>query len=270
LYSEQEVERLELLHRATRAGHNISQVVKLPTEKLREVVSVSGAGPAGSTGAVVAKREDEEMLEECLEQVRRLDSGLLYRVLHRGLIRLGHMGFLNRVAAPLSWRVGELWRGGEFTAAHEHFLSAALRTFLGETMRQYPQPESAPVIVVGTPAGQVHELGALMAAAAAANLGWRVTYLGTSLPATEIAGIAIQRQARVVALSLVYPEDDAGLAEELANLRAALPADVRIVVGGRAAESYRDALEKIGAFRVADLDGLMVTLDQFRKQNGGP
>jgi hypothetical protein len=35
--------------------------------------------------------------------------------------------------------------------------------------------DSAPVLLVATPAGQVHELGALLVGAAAANLGWQVT-----------------------------------------------------------------------------------------------
>ena len=39
------------------------------------------------------------------------------------------------------------------------------------------------------------------AAALAAEQGWRVVYLGPSLPAAEIAGIASQNQARAVALN---------------------------------------------------------------------
>jgi hypothetical protein len=54
----------------------------------------------------------------------------------------------------------------------------------------------------------LHELGALLVAASAANLGWQVIYLGASLPAPEIAGAALQRRARAVTLSLVYPEND--------------------------------------------------------------
>ena len=75
--------------------------------------------------------------------------------------------------------------------------------------------ENAPVLVVATPSGQLHELGALLVGAAAANLGWHVTYLGASLPAAEIAGAALQNRARAVALSLVYPEDDPTLEDEL-------------------------------------------------------
>ena len=130
---------------------------------------------------------------------------------------------------------------------------------------QFPLAESAPSLVVATPTGQLHELGAVMVTAAASNLGWRVIYLGASLPAAEIAGAAIQNKARAVALSLVYPEDDATLGDELVNLRRYLPEGIKILVGGRAAEAYRDALNRIGALHMPDLNSLMDSLDGLRK-----
>jgi methylmalonyl-CoA mutase cobalamin-binding domain/chain len=121
------------------------------------------------------------------------------------------------------------------------------------------------VLVVATPAGQIHELGALLVGAAAANLGWHVTYLGASLPAAEIAGAARQNRARAVALSLVYPEDDLRLEGELTRLREALPPDVTLLVGGRATPAYHDALKKIGAVQMNDLAQLYNALDDVRK-----
>lgn len=264
LYSEDEVERLELLHHATRAGHNISQAAKLTNEKLRELARPKPAA-ARASHAASSEEADEPLVVDCLAHVRELDAPSLNRVFERGVVRLGHMGFLNRVAGPLCQQVGELWRSGELTAAHEHFLSAALRTFLGNSARQFPLAESAPSLVVATPTGQLHELGAVMVTAAASNLGWRVIYLGASLPAAEIAGAAIQNKARAVALSLVYPEDDATLGDELVNLRRYLPENIKILAGGRAAEAYRDALNRIGALRMPDLNSLMDSLDELRK-----
>jgi methylmalonyl-CoA mutase cobalamin-binding subunit len=121
------------------------------------------------------------------------------------------------------------------------------------------------VIVVATPTGQIHELGALLVGAAAANLGWHVTYLGASLPAAEIAGVARQNRARAVALSLVYPEDDPRLEGELTRLRESLPPEVMLLVGGRAMPAYREVLKKIGATQVTDLSQLCSTLDELRK-----
>jgi methylmalonyl-CoA mutase cobalamin-binding subunit len=70
-------------------------------------------------------------------------------------------------------------------------------------------------LVVATPTAKMHKPGALIVATIAASDGWRVTYLGPSLPAEEIAGAAHQNRARAVALSLVYPGDDPFLRGEL-------------------------------------------------------
>ncbi len=154
---------------------------------------------------------------------------------------------------------------GSITAAHEHFASAVIRIFLGHTARPFAGTDNAPVIVVATPTGQIHELGALLVGAAAANLGWHVTYLGASLPAAEIAGAARQNRARAVALSLVYPEDDPRLESELTRLHESLPPEVMLLVGGRAMPAYHEVLEKIGATQVKDLAHLSSALDELRR-----
>ena len=91
-------------------------------------------------------------------------------------------------------------------------------------------------------------------------------YLGPNMPAEEIAAAAIQREARVVALSLVYPADDHRLAEELRTLRRHLPDRTALVVGGRAAEAYAGALPPTAAVFVADLQALRDQLELLRSQ----
>lgn len=270
LYSEEEVQRLELLRHATQAGHNISQAARLPNDKLRELMMGATAASTASASASEVSRELQATpatgaVQECLGHVKNLDAQGLEAALQRAAVQFGHFGFLNRVVAPLSHQVGELWRTGEITAAHEHFLSAALRTFLGRGTRQFALNDSAPALVIATPAGQLHELGAVMVNAAASNLGWRVTYLGTSLPAAEIAGAAIQNKARAVALSIVYPEDDENVPVELSNLRRYLPPEIRILCGGRACDAYREVLTRIGAVRTGNLVEFGHALDELRR-----
>lgn len=204
-------------------------------------------------------------LEECVAAVKSLDAHALEDALRRAATTLGTMGLLQRVVAPLTQTVGDLWREGTLSSAHEHFASAAIRVFLGNIAKPFGAMDNAPVLVVATPAGQVHELGALLVGATAANLGWQVTYLGASLPAAEIAGAARQRHARAVALSLVYPEDDPRLEAELTTLRESLPRDVQLLVGGRATAAYLNVLENIGAIPVENLAQLGSTLDNLRK-----
>ena len=188
--------------------------------------------------------------------------------LKRGATELGVQGLLQRIVAPLAQDVGELWREGSLTAAHDHFATAVIRVFLGQAAKPFASADQSPGLVVATPAGQLHELGALLVGATAANLGWHVTYLGAGLPAAEIAGAARQCHAKAVALSLIYPEDDPRLATEQTAVRQALPPEVTLLVGRRAMAAYRDVLKQIGATLVEELPQLGSALDNLRKLAG--
>ena len=265
LYSDSEIERLTLLRLATDAGHSIGSIANLPTERLKTLVAEAEPDGLSERGDGKSVSLPESFQESCLAAVRQMDVRRFEEALQRALIALGHQGLLQRVIAPLAQTVGELWRAGDLTAAHEHFLTASLKVFLGQMARQFPTPDNAPGIIVATPAGQLHELGALMASTAAAHLGWRTIYLGASLPAAEIAGAAAQNRINAVALSIVYPEDDPNLPQELLNLRRFLPPQIQILAGGRAAAAYRQTLTDIGAIQTTGLEDLCRHLDALRQ-----
>ncbi len=260
LYSDAEIERLVLLRLAVAAGDNIGNVANLPTSKLKTLTGQASSTAPGDRALPLAQR----FHDACLRAVRSLDTRQLDDELQRAMVALGHQGLLRQVVAPLAQTVGELWRAGDITAAHEHFLTAGVRVFLGNVAGQFAVSSVAPGIIVATPSGQLHELGAVMINAAAAQLGWRTTYLGASLPAAEIAGAAVQNRAIVVALSIVYPEDDPNLPNELLTLRRFLPAKVKILCGGRGSAAYREGLGRIGALQINDLDAFSQELDALR------
>lgn len=264
LYSPRQVERLNLLGELTRAGHSIGHVAQLPMEKLRALAAEAPGTHDRRSPTATEPPSTGSVLDDCVAAIKSLDARALDEVLKRGATELGALGLLQRVVAPLAQRIGDLWRDGTLTSAHEHFASSAIQSFLGSSARPFGGTENAPRLVVATPAGQLHELGALLVGATAAQLGWRVTYLGASLPAAEIAGAARQNHARAVALSLVYPGDDPGLEGELVRLRDLLPPDVVILAGGRAMPAYLAAIERIGAVQIKDLAELGSTLDNLR------
>lgn len=264
LYSESEIQRLSLLRRAVEAGHSIGRIARLSVGELGALIAdcptvapfstrLPGTDPAAPfrAGAMAA--------------VELFDTAGLETALRNALLGLSHNGLLQMVVAPLAEEIGERWRSGRVTAAHEHFFTAGVKVFLGQLTRQFALPATAPRIIVCTPAGQLHELGAVMAAAAAANLGWHSVYLGACLPAHEIAGAALRSAAAAVALSIVYPEDDPGLAGELSELARLLPASIRIMAGGRAARGYFETLVRIGALYADSIGEFGVQLDSLRR-----
>jgi len=264
LYSEADVERLGVLKQATQAGHSIGTIADLPVDRLMKIAAEAAAAsskapPEGGLGKA------EQFVRDCLTAIKEMNGRALDERLGQALIHFGQHGLLEQVIGVLAQRVGDLWRAGEILAAHEHFASAAIRGFLGRNARPFAPGSNLPTLVVGTPSGQLHELGAVMVAAGANDFGWRVVYLGPSLPAGELAAAAAQNQARAVALSLVYPEAAPHLAAELRALRQYLPPATAILAGGRAAPAYEAALNEIGALQPRTMGEFYACLENLRK-----
>jgi len=158
--------------------------------------------------------------------------------------------------------VGQRWQDGTWRGAHEHLATAVLRAFLWSLWRRVEAGPGAPAAVVATPAGQMHELGVLLAAGIAADMGWRVVYLGADLPAEEIALAVASSGASAIVLSLVYPLADPRLLDELKRLRGLVGPRLVIVAGGRAAAANQETLAAAGIRVAADLEALGAILGE--------
>lgn len=263
LYGDEELRRLELMAALTRGGHSIGQIASWSVEEL-ESLSASLATEA----EVATPRRDstpgEEFMEDAWDCVRDLEIEKLRGVLENATVSLGISVMTERLIVPLIERIGVGWEQGEISVAEEHAASAVIKEVLFMASRPYGATMGAPGLVVCTPRGQLHELGGVLVACAARRQGWEVSYLGASLPAEEIARVAIRRKARAVGLSVVYPADDPGLSDELLRLRRLLPDGIGLLIGGRAAGGYQKAIDEIGARVISDLAGARKALDEVR------
>jgi methylmalonyl-CoA mutase cobalamin-binding subunit len=112
------------------------------------------------------------------------------------------------------------------------------------------------VLAVATPAGHIHELGALLASSVAYEAGWDVLYLGADLPAEDIAAAVKSRGARAILLSLVFPHGDSATIAELKELRLLVGPELPIFAGGQAVPSYTVALAELGALAFSGVEDL--------------
>jgi methylmalonyl-CoA mutase cobalamin-binding domain/chain len=269
LYSEEDVHRLGLFRQLTRAGHPIGSIAHLSTEDLEQLWRKENSSNHTLQNDP-QQSSDLIFVRDALKAVEAMDRIGLTETLRKSALRFGSHGSLERVIAPLTEEIGEKWRTGELTAANEHFASVVIREYLLASTRAFVPTQNAPTLVVTTPIGQLHELGAVMVAAAASDVGWNVIYLGPSLPPVEIAAAAVDNRAAAVALSIVYPPDDNKLGKELALLRTHLPQEISIIAGGRATPAYREALNEIGALQPISLQSLYDELNRIRNKKELP
>ncbi len=264
LYSNGDIDRLILLREATDAGRRIGDVAGLATTELEEMVREDREARATAPsrrGILAEPYPPSEILDRALEAVRALDGPGLAAELRRAVVLLPPTVLVAEVIAPLMERIGEMWWAGEVSVGHEHLASAVVMRTLARMAESLEEGGDGPRIVVATPSGQRHEIGARLVAAAAAAYGWSVFYLGPDLPADDIVAAAHRIGVSAVALSIIHPADDPALGDELRRLRRRLDGSIAILAGGRAARGYRDALDEIGAELLPDIDGLRTTLE---------
>lgn len=264
LYSDTDIERLALLRKATDLGRNIGQIADLDLDQLADMVSqdLAAQAPEISLAAVDTTPSPAPYLAAALVAVEELNPRRLDDILRQALLSLPVSIMLKQVVAPLMTTVGARWHQGLMRPSHEHLASMAARRILTAIVADAAAAPDAPGILVTTPAGQVHEIGALLAAASAALEGWQVTYLGPNLPAEDIAATARDAKPRIIALSVVYPTDDPAIQQQLRDLRAQVDPGVDIIMGGTGAESYRQEAERLGIRMVGDLATLRTVLRQ--------
>ena len=164
---------------------------------------------------------EPSLLEECIAAV---EEARLPRAGGRAEARRdrvsGAQGLLQRVIAPLARTIGELWRDGIITAAHEHFASAVIRIFLGHAAKPFAGDGKCARSWLWPPRPDNCTSWARCSLARRRRIS----------AGTSPISVRACRQRRLpaprgktgrgaVALSLVYPEDDPRLEGELSRLR---------------------------------------------------
>ncbi|MGB5849513.1 MAG: MerR family transcriptional regulator [Ignavibacteriaceae bacterium] len=266
LYSEKDIEKLMLLNEAVHGGHNISGVASLTIDELRSVLEHKrNTSTVMNSSSVEISSDVNLIIDNAIEAIKAYDDKALETLLLKSSAKMSQPQLIENLIIPLVYKIGDMWHEGSIRIANEHLASAVIRSFLSNLIEQHIHSDSAPIIISATPRGQDHELGALIVGVVAASAGWKVIYLGPNLPIEEIAAVTENLEARVIALSIVYPNDDPQLRKDLLNLKKMLQENISLIVGGRAANGYIDVLDGIGAIIVKDTKQLRVELEALRE-----
>jgi len=228
-YSPPDVIRLRKLREATERGHAISKLSRFTDDELASVL----ATPATEGPARAAAKSFSAQMIDAAEDYRPEDCE---QALSMALALLPIDDVVTAVLSPTLIEVGERWHAGAFNVAQERIVTAAVRRQVGAVLDTYSKISSSDPIVFATLPEERHELGLLMSALIAASKGIRCHYLGTELPAADLATYASRVGASAIVLSFVLQNPRTSAGPSLADLVLRTPKDIRIWVGGRAAD----------------------------------
>jgi DNA-binding transcriptional MerR regulator/methylmalonyl-CoA mutase cobalamin-binding subunit len=269
VYTDQDIARLKLLNQATGHGHSISQIAQFSLDELKKLLQQEDAYSQISHTALMTgdkKFLAEDYIEKCYATVLAFDARALESHFENAIVELGSEAFIEELLTPLLTRIGERWKTGELRPIHEHMTSSVIRSLTYILRNNNPSPDNAPRMIVSTPIGQLHELGALLAAIMAELNGWQVTYLGANLPAEEIAAAVKYTHAKAVTISISFNADDHIIPKEMRRLRKLIGNNIALIVGGRAASHYEAVLDEVGVLKIQSYEHFRIILNELAVQ----
>lgn len=249
LYSDEQLARFVLLAQATRNGRSIGSIASLPTIDLERILAEDEAALKERRTSVPPPRAEtsafsDAIVDRAFAHTLALDGASLDVELRLALARSGFPKLLEQTIPALMRRIGDAWMEQRLSISHEHVASAVVLSILLEAIRSFPERSGTPRLLVATPAGEQHVIGAALIAAAAAVDGWRILFLGADMPAAELVGAADSVHA--VALSIVLANNAESAIKEIHTVRSALPSSIPLFVGGAAAVRLSSSLTKSG------------------------
>jgi DNA-binding transcriptional MerR regulator/methylmalonyl-CoA mutase cobalamin-binding subunit len=181
--------------------------------------------------AAVAETPAATCLQEFLDAASRLDSRGVEASLDQGL-SIGSFEYaVDAWLFPALVALGEGWAEGEIDVAGEHMASHQVLRRLGAAFEAAGTRTRGPRVVVGLPAGSLHELGALAFATAARRLGHDVLYLGPDVPDQSWLTAVRSHDAHAAVLGVVTALDRRRAGQTVRTLRAHHP-QLLIACGG--------------------------------------
>jgi DNA-binding transcriptional MerR regulator len=219
VYSEDDVRLLRELTALLERGHRISEAVAL-LRRTGEAARATGAQP------IEQLRED---LREALLLFDRAEADEIHHLANRFPIRR----VIDDVLLPVLADIGDGWHAGDVSIAQEHFASAFIREQLITMLHRLESgPLGGPVAVCAGFPGETHEIPLIAVAVKLALRGWRIVYLGVSLPLEELARVLNTREVALVCQSLITVREPDTVREHARRLERLAGPTTRVAIGG--------------------------------------
>lgn len=251
LYSEKDIEKLALLYRLTEVGQSIGKIAHLELDELKNVYTTLMHEPYDEKHVVTPHHEKVDFEKIQMNLLLALDAykvDVISHELDKAIQVLTPRDLALRIVIPLFHEIGLKVERGELSIAQEHTLSALTIFYLGQMVGNHYQKvlKREELFLMGTPEGELHEIGTLAAGLLCVHYGFRFIFMGSNLPAESFAEAANALKAKAIVLgttrSNLHPH--LSLENYLQDLQGHLSGKTEVWLGGEVGDSERQLLRQ--------------------------
>ena len=196
-YSDNDLKRLLNVSILNRNGLKISTIVTMCNEEINErIIEISETS-----------HDSDNQIEQLIVAMIELDEHRFERILSTSVIKIGFDDTVVKVLYPFFEKIGILWQIGTIYPAQEHFVSNLLRQKLiiaidGQSGNARPDSKC---FLIFLPSNEWHELGLLFFNYLIKKSGYKVIYLGQSVPFEDLVEVSGKHRVDYLFTSITTP-----------------------------------------------------------------
>jgi DNA-binding transcriptional MerR regulator len=195
MYDDEDLKKLLNVAILNRHGIKISRITKLSKEEINEkIVNLS-------QGATKPDSQIDNLLAATIE----LNDVKFDKLFTQAVINMGFEQAVIRLLIPFFERIGILWQTGAINPAQEHFITYLIRQKMIVAIEGLPvsTSDTAKSFLLFLPEGEYHEMGLLFYYYVLKKAGYRVVYLGQSVPFDGLVDVAQAKNVDYILASVV-------------------------------------------------------------------
>lgn len=229
VYTQEEIDRLNLLGHLVNEGHTISEVANRDTAELEEIL---GRFPSLDSREVDETFQEDFDIESCLQNINmglsffKLD--IISHELEKASRALGPRDFATKLMFPLLEKTRQLKVQNMLGESQFEALISVIKLHLGKKLYSFHQNNTDEnFILLAAPEGSLNEVGIMLTALICQHYRLNFYYLSTNVSSETIANLATQFKAKTVILGGTYhsmnSETQARIEKYAMELRESLP-----------------------------------------------
>lgn len=201
-----------------------------------KISKIANLTPSALSQRVQALAESKQTTDLYIDQfvmaMIDLEEEKFEQLLSSLSLKFGLERTITEIVYPFLEKIGILWQVGGITPAQEHFITHLIRQKIIVATDALPMPpKDADRIILYLPEDELHELSLLFAYYLAKKAGFRVYYLGQSVPYQDLKSVVEQHAPSKLATIITARPSPKNVQAYLDKLASDFP-DLTVFVSG--------------------------------------